>query len=55
MFINIALTKINDLIKREDFKEIAFIDDKNVTILFTSKSCNVNSFGRVTWDEYEAN
>jgi hypothetical protein len=55
MFINVALTKINDLIKREDFKEIAFIDDKNVTILFTSKCCNVNSFGRVTWNDDEAN
>lgn len=49
MFINVALTKINDLIKREDFKSIAFIDDKNVTILFENKGCNVNESGRVTW------
>lgn len=53
MFINVALTKITDLVKREDFKSIAFIDDKNVTILFENKCCNINSFGRVTWDEDE--
>jgi hypothetical protein len=51
MFINVALKKINDLIKRDDFKEIAFIDNKNVTILFENKCCNVNSFGRVTWND----
>ena len=54
MFINIAIRKINTLIKQEDFKEISFIDDKNVTILFTSKSCKVNSFGRVIWDETQS-
>ena len=53
MFINVALTKINDLIKREDFKSIEFIDDKNVTILFENKGCNVNESGRVTWDDDE--
>lgn len=54
MFINVALKKINDLIKRDDFKEIAFTDNKNVTILFTSKCCNVNSSGRVTWGEIQS-
>jgi hypothetical protein len=50
MFLNVALTKINALIKREDFKKITLIDDKSVTILFSNASCTVCSFGRVTWN-----
>ena len=53
MFLNVALTKINELIKRADFKDIGYLDDKNVTILFENKSCNVNESGRVTWGEHE--
>ena len=49
MFLNIAMEKVNMLIKREDFKEIAVIDDSDMTILFTNKCCVVDSFGRVTW------
>lgn len=51
MFINIALKKVNDLIKRSDFKSIEYIDEKNITISFTGKCCNVSSFGNVTWSD----
>ena len=52
-FINVALRKLTELTKRKDFVEIAFVDEKNVTIIFEKRACNVSSFGNVTWDDLD--
>jgi len=49
MFIRIALVKITELVKREDFDELSFVDGDNISIIFTKRACNVSSSGNVTW------
>ena len=52
-FTRIALQKITELIHRKEFVEIAFIDEKKVTIIFKGRACNVTSLGNVTWDDLD--
>jgi len=53
MFIRIALVKITELVKREDFIKISFVDGDNISIIFTNRACNVSSSGNVTWNNVE--
>lgn len=52
-FNRIALLKLTDLIKTKDFVEVAYIDEKNATIIFADRACNVSSMGRVTWNDVD--
>ncbi len=61
MFTRIALQKLNELLKLDKFIEIAYLDEKNATLLFEDRACNISSFGNVTWsdngglvDDYQA-
>jgi hypothetical protein len=53
MFINVGLQKLNTLIQRDDFVKISsVVEFDNVLVIkleFTSQSCTINHFGRVSW------
>ena len=53
MVTRIALQKLNELLKRDKFIEIAYLDEKNATLLFEGRACNISSFGNVTWSDVE--
>ncbi len=49
MFTRIALVKLNELISRPDFIEIAHIEADSVTVKFKDSTCTVSDFGKVEW------
>lgn len=53
MFTRIALLKLSDLVKRKDFVEVVYADDKNITLMFADRSCNVSNMGNVTWNDVD--
>ena len=48
-FIRVALRKVNDLLKRENFVKVAFMSAENVRLEYTDRMCVVSNFGNVRW------
>lgn len=46
---SIAILKLNSLIKREDFIQIACVEAKLIEVKFKAKSCAIDDSGRVIW------
>ena len=49
-YIPVALRKMADLIRRDDFVEIKVIGKELTVIEFKDRFCDINLFGKVTWD-----
>ena len=48
-FYDVAITKINALIERDDFVSIDSVDFHAVKLKFKNKTCLVDKYGRVEW------
>lgn len=48
-FITVALSKLTELVNRDDFRKFGGVSSESITLIFEKDVCTISNFGKVEW------